>query len=207
MSKASGRFRFRGSSWLAFWRPGWRRSAKVRVTAATRLLLARRSQPDEVARGVAIGLFFAFVGPPGIQILPAAAVAVFTRSSVLMAVACVFVSNPITMPFIYPIALWLGTMITNAPPLSAAPETPEGFWSIVTDWGRNARLVVNMAAGCLAMGSASAALSYPIAWWTWSKVLEERDRRREAKLAKAALADQVGAAAPPAASADAAEER
>ena len=81
------RLRFRGAGWLAFWRTGWWASAKVRSTAFMRLLHARRTTPEEIARGAAIGFFFAFAAPPGLQAIPAAAVAVFTRSSALVAVA------------------------------------------------------------------------------------------------------------------------
>ena len=96
------------------------------------------------------------------------------------------------MPFIYAGALKLGAFITSAPPLQAHPDSSETFWQLFTDWQRNSRLAVNLITGCLALGFSAAALVYPASWWSWSKFLERRERRRAEKAAL--ISEQQGPA-------------
>lgn len=77
------------------------------------LHLNRRS----VAGGVAVGLFVAFVPLP-IQMPLAASLAVLFRVNLILSVALVWVSNPITIPplfyFTYLVGTWLlGTPVLN----------------------------------------------------------------------------------------------
>lgn len=68
-----------------------------------------------VATGLAIGLLFAFLLPFG-QFLVAAAIAVWVRANLPIAVAATFVSNPVTTPVILAGAYYLGALVLGLPP-------------------------------------------------------------------------------------------
>jgi uncharacterized protein len=67
-----------------------------------------------VARAVAIGLFCACLPMP-FQMVPAAALAIFFRAHLPVAVALVWISNPVTMPFIFYLQYHLGVFIMRKP--------------------------------------------------------------------------------------------
>ena len=125
-------------------------------------MLHKRNTPEEIAGGVAVGLFFAFVGPPGTQLLLALSVGSVLRCNLIAAAAATFVSNPLTMPFLYPLAAWLGSLITDVPIRDSVPLTDEGFWAYATNFRAHGRIVVLILVGCLALGSISAFGGYYI---------------------------------------------
>lgn len=131
-----------------------------RVEMFLRMLLRQRHTPEEIASGFALGLFLAFAAPPGIQMLPAAAIAATMRWSVPAAVAAVFVSNPVTMPFIYPLAAWLGSLVTGIPIRGRIPLTDEGFWMQATNLLLHGRIITLVLVGCVIIGSVAAFAGY-----------------------------------------------
>ncbi len=70
--------------------------------------LNRRS----VARAFAIGLFIALLPIPG-QMLLAALVAIFFTANLPIALALVWLSNPLTMPVIFYGTYWLGAQLSG----------------------------------------------------------------------------------------------
>ncbi len=131
---------------------GWR----CRLEKFLRMLLRQRHTPEEIASGFSLGLFLAFAAPPGIQMLPAAAIAATMRWSVPAAVAAVFVSNPLTMPFIYPLAAWIGSRVTGIAIRGRVPTTDEGFWMQATNLFLHGRIVTLILVGCVVIGSVAA---------------------------------------------------
>lgn len=88
------------------------------------LHLNRRS----VAGACALGLFVAFIPVPG-QMLIAAALAIMIRVNLVLSVAMVWITNPITMPPIYYFCYRLGAWLLGqrAPNLPFEPSL-QWFW-------------------------------------------------------------------------------
>lgn len=73
------------------------------------------AQHESVARGVAIGCFWAFVIPFA-QIIFAAAHCVWWRGNIPVAAAITFITNPFTVGFWLYLAYQVGGLFLNAPP-------------------------------------------------------------------------------------------
>lgn len=72
--------------------------------------------PHTLALGIAVGMFVALLPLIGIQMGLALVVAWLVKANKAVAVALVWISNPITMvPLYYP-GYWLGCKLTNMPP-------------------------------------------------------------------------------------------
>jgi uncharacterized protein len=91
--------------------------------------LNRRS----ASRGAAIGLFWAMIPMPW-QMIPAAINAVYFRSNIAIAVAMVWISNPLTWGPIWYTAYRLGRWILRQPPSSSEHAgfswLYDQFWNI-----------------------------------------------------------------------------
>ena len=74
-------------------------------------LVKQSGTPESVARGVAIGFFTGFLIPVGGQMLIAIALAFLFRARKIPAIACTWVTNPWTIPFIYPFQCYLGAKL------------------------------------------------------------------------------------------------
>jgi uncharacterized protein len=73
------------------------------------------AQHESVARGVAIGTFWAFVIPFA-QIIFAAAHCVWWRANIPVAAAITFITNPFTVGFWLYLAYKVGSLFIDAPP-------------------------------------------------------------------------------------------
>lgn len=73
------------------------------------------TQYESVARGVAIGIFWAFVIPFA-QVLAAAAHCVWWRANIPVAAAMTFITNPFTIGFWLYLAYKVGGQFIDAPP-------------------------------------------------------------------------------------------
>ena len=76
-------------------------------------------QHEAVARGVAIGLFWAFAVPVG-QILLAAAHSIWWRANIPVAAGMTLITNPFTIGFWLWLAYKLGSLILGVPDYGAA---------------------------------------------------------------------------------------
>jgi len=99
-----------------------------------------------IAKAFAIGLFFAWVPTPT-QMAFAAAAAVFFRAHLLISVALVWITNPVTMPplfyFAYRVGLWY----------SDRPSPAENFvFSFDGIWSGLGNVMGPFLLGCLIMG-------------------------------------------------------
>ncbi|MEO8114297.1 MAG: DUF2062 domain-containing protein [Phenylobacterium sp.] len=74
-----------------------------------------RLQHESVARGVAIGLFWAFALPFA-QIVVAAAHSVWWRANIPVAAGITFITNPFTVGFWLWLAYQVGSLLLDAPP-------------------------------------------------------------------------------------------
>ncbi len=130
-----------------------------------------RLQHESVARGVAVGAFWAFVLPVA-QIVVAAAHCTWWRANIPAAAAMTMVTNPLTIGFWLWLAYQLGALVLGQP-LGHPTATGEGepSWLAVYGWPT----VVGMglfAVGGSALGYLSVKLIWRLRVW-----LRRRARR------------------------------
>ena len=131
----------------------------------------RRSVP----RGVALGLFAAFIVPIG-QIFLAAFMALPARANVPLAALVTFVTNPLTLPFWLYFANKTGKFVLNIDAVMGANAV-----HFADDAGALAQwLEVGgvTAFGFLVLAVVSAALGYVLAGFSWRFVVARKRARR-----------------------------
>lgn len=90
----------------------WRRFGIIRQVKLNLLRFVRlRGAPDEVAKGVALGIFIGMTPTFGFQMLIAVFCAWVLKENRLAAALGVWVTNPVTAPFIYALEYESGRLI------------------------------------------------------------------------------------------------
>lgn len=136
--------------------------------------LNRRS----VAGGVALGVAMAFIPIP-LQMLCSAILAIYLNVNLPLAVAAVWITNPVTIP-IFTIACY-----KTGATLLGMPEQPLVFeFDVGTMAKQLESVIVPVLAGCVVIGSIASGLSYALVRWFWRISVIRRWNRR--KLARAA---------------------
>jgi uncharacterized protein (DUF2062 family) len=147
----------------------------------------RRSVP----RGVALGLFSAFIIPIG-QIFLAAFLALPARANVPLAALVTFVTNPFTFPFWLVVANQVGELTLNIDAELggvASEELDGGALAWLVDISQMAGVT---AFGFLVLAIVSAALGYVISGAVW-RVMVGRRRAKRLKAMEERLDRRLGA--------------
>ncbi|WP_309681599.1 DUF2062 domain-containing protein [Polaromonas sp.] len=116
-------------------------------------------QHEAVARGVAIGIFWAFAIPFG-QIVVAAAHSVWWRANIPVAAGVTLITNPFTIGFWLWLAYQLGSFLLDAPPHAPMPEGAD-MLAWLASFGAPAILGMALFA---VVGSATGYLCVKLAW-------------------------------------------
>ena len=138
----------------------------------------RRSVP----RGVALGLFAAFIIPLG-QIFLAAFMALPARANVPLAVLVTFVTNPFTFPFWVVIANRVGAIVLNIDAAMgglANEQLASGRWAWLIDWFQAAGLTVF---GFVVLAVVSSTVGYLVSGVVWRVITTRRRAKRLAAMA------------------------
>jgi len=133
--------------------------------------LNRRS----VARGVAIGMFFAFLTPVA-QTIFAAAASVPLRANVAVAALATFITNPITTPPILFFAHTIGMRTLHF--FGWADEHQEVLSSLSSLWAEAPLVLGATAIGLFALAVVAAVVSYVAVDVIWRWQLARRWRNR-----------------------------
>jgi len=129
-----------------------------------------RLQHESVARGVAVGTFWAFVIPAG-QILAAAAHCTWWRANIPVAAAMTMLTNPLTVGFWLWLAYQVGVTLLGDPSLPVAPPS-EDLWGLLAKLGWPTVLGMGVfATGGAATGYLTVKLAWRIRIW-----VKRRDR-------------------------------
>lgn len=147
----------------------------------------RRSVP----RGVALGLFAAFIIPVG-QIFLAAFLALPSRANVPLATLVTFVTNPFTLPFWLVVANKVGNVtlrLDAAGPALVDTEAQVGAWAMVVDFFQMAGTT---AFGFIVLAVIAPSVGYLVAGWVWRAVVA-RKRAKRLKAMEARLDQRLGA--------------
>ncbi len=133
----------------------------------------RRSVP----RGVALGLFAAFIVPVG-QIFLAAFLALPARANVPLSALVTFVTNPFTIPFWLFVANRVGRFVLKVDQATggaAQAEMQSGRWADVMWWVNGAGVT---AFGFVVMSILSAATGYLLSSLVWRMLVMRKRKRR-----------------------------
>ncbi|NOU36539.1 MAG: DUF2062 domain-containing protein [Kiritimatiellaceae bacterium] len=126
-------------------------------------LMRHPGTPESVGRGVASGLFSAFITPIG-QMPLALLLALLFRGAKGSALLATWVTNPLNMPVVYPVQCYLGSFIIGNPlsyelikrMVLDALHNP----SMKTAWALGGELVACFLAGGILFGLLSAVPGY-----------------------------------------------
>jgi uncharacterized protein (DUF2062 family) len=125
-----------------------------------------------VSKGIAIGLFIAFIPMP-FQMVLIVALFPFFRFNIPLAFIMVWLSNPITMPFMYYLEYLTGSMILGSS-VTSVQLSVEWFSENLSE------IFLPLYLGAFVYSSISAALSYYIINRLWiDSVRRERNRGGE----------------------------
>lgn len=136
----------------------WRRWGFFRQFKLNMIRLARlRSEPDAIGRGLALGLFIGFTPTFGVQIILALLFAFLFRQNKIATFVGVWVTNPLTAPFIYGLEYSIGRLLLGMPPLAACHPGLHLSWSLGAD------IVVPLLLGSVVLGVPAAIIGYALA--------------------------------------------
>lgn len=153
------------------------------------LKMARhRGSPESIGRGVAIGCFTAFFIPFFLQMPVAFILSVRLRAARIAAILFTWISNPFTIPFIYPLQCYIGGRLVGIQlthpaiqsHISAISETPSIKLLATLGW----ELLISFLVGGLLFGSIAAVISYYVTlpWVRWER--KKKAERRQHRLTR-----------------------
>lgn len=124
-------------------------------------------------KGITVGLFWA-MQPMPFQMIPSALCAYLLRANLPLALACVWISNPITMAPMMFFNYFIGVYLLNMPLL------PFGFSVLsLSDWWQVLQTVWQpLLLGSLVVGAISAALGFMLVNIIWRIAVMRKYKRR-----------------------------
>lgn len=133
---------------------GMPRQFKLNLIRLVRL----RNAPDEIAKGLALGVFIGMTPTFGVQMPLAFLAAMLFCDSKIAAMIGVWVTNPVTAPFIYAMEYEIGRRALGLP----HPDVPLHFtWQDLLQVGWE--FALPLLVGSLVFGLLCAAITYPLA--------------------------------------------
>ena len=163
----------------------------VRGHRALEMLGPRLRAPDlwhlnrrSVAGAFAVGLFVAFLPIP-MQMLLAAAIAIWLRVNLPISVLLVWISNPLTMPPIFYTAYRIGRWILDEPRRSLRVE-------MTMDWLTGDLLTIwkPLLTGSLVLAVSASAIGYLVIRVLWWFSVRERLKVRRLRLRRRPIGSQ-----------------
>lgn len=89
----------------------------IRLQRIVRRVARGSGTPEQIALGVALGVFVAFTPTVGLQMIIAAGLATLLHANRLAAVLPVWITNPVTVIPIYCFNYWIGRLVMGGPKL------------------------------------------------------------------------------------------
>lgn len=114
-----------------------------------------------VAKAFAVGLMCAWIPVP-FQMILSAVLAIFFGCNVPIAVALVWFTNPVTMPFLFPFAYLVGAKILGYPLITFRFEAS---WEWLVEL--TGQIFVPFISGCFLLGFIFAIVSYLLVYSIW----------------------------------------
>lgn len=138
-----------------------------------------RGSAEEVARGMALGVFIGMTPTMGIQMPLALFAAMLLRENKIAALIGVWISNPMTAIPIYTFNFKMGKYLLGSPDL----KMPD-FSSLENVLQLGYDFLAPLVLGCLVVGIVAAAVAYVVTLYIYSAIAYEKEkilRKREEK--------------------------
>ena len=155
-------------------------------------LIRLRGSPQAIAGGFSLGLFIAFTPTIGVQIVLAFSLATVLNVNRPAAVLAVWLTNPVTIPAIFTLNYWLGSLIWEGPSVSvvsrrlielASQLTTLDIWAITDQLSAVAELgmdiIVPLIFGSIITGTLSSILTYVILLRLLTFLFARRAKRKK----------------------------
>jgi uncharacterized protein (DUF2062 family) len=130
-----------------------------------------------VAKAFLNGLFWAALPMP-LQMLAAALFAIPLRANIPLSIALVWISNPITMPFLFYFNYLIGTLVVGS------NHTSEFQLSIEWIWSKLEHIWLPLYIGSLITGAVSGAIGYLTILILWRHKVNKRWNARKLRTKK-----------------------
>ena len=159
---------------------------------AMRSIVTLKGSPGAIALGAAIGVFVAFTPTVGLQMVLAALIATLVGASRPAAIIPAWITNPLTIPPIFALTYWVGSLFWSGPPVAdvyarlvtvikgleklswyAFVEQFKAFFKI------GAELFIPLCIGGAIVGCVCAAASYPLVLWAVHSYRRQYERLRQ----------------------------
>ena len=160
---------------------GWIKYKCFRLYAK---MVREKAPPEYIARGWALGMFIGCLVPFGFQLLVSIPLSFTFKGSKIGAVLGTFITNPLTIFFIYPAQCWIADRIFFAGRLSYS-HLCNTEWSFDAVMELGAEAVQAFFVG----GFLFAIIAGPITYWAVLKLVK-RHRRRVAAAQAAKMASR-----------------
>ena len=166
----------------------------LRMRPVFKWLIRLRGSPQAIAGGFSLGLFIAFTPTIGVQIVLAFFLATVLNVNRPAAVLAVWITNPVTIPAIFTLNYWLGSLIWEGPSVSvvsrrffelASQLTTLDIWAITDQLSAVAELgmdiIVPLILGSIIAGTLSSVLTYVILLRLLTFLFARRAKRKKLK--------------------------
>lgn len=161
-------------------------------------IVAAKGSPQQVAAGLALGVFLGMAVPWGLQIAAAVVAATILNVARVPAVIGVNVTNPLTVPFLYLLAWRIGNWVLKPFTGGSQPiewgkmeHTLRAFLSLAGG------VLLRMTIGGILMGVVLAVITYFLTLWGLIRFREKVKQRRAARrLARLSARAPAGGQAP-----------
>jgi len=136
----------------------WRRWSFIRQLKLNLLRFIRlRGTPDEIAKGVALGIFIGMTPTFGFQMAIAVFFAILLKENKLAAALGVWITNPVTAPFVYALEYESGRLLLG---MAHARLPGEFTFNALTSLGWE--VLLPLCLGSLIYGVLCAGLSFAL---------------------------------------------
>ena len=147
------------------------------IKVAYSRFLKIRGEPRQIAKGLALGIMVGMTPFMGLHTVIAVFLAAIWKWNKISAAAGVFITNPITAPFIYPVTYLVGKAFIGASSIPVL-HMPLSL-AAVTNLIKNSPLIlIDLLAGGIVIGLPLSIVSY----WIALKTVENYRRRIKPKL-------------------------
>lgn len=148
-------------------------------------LIRQEGSPEQISAGMALGVFIGLITPPGPQMIIALIIATFTGWNRISSALGVWITNPFTIPFIYPVQVWLGSLVSGIPLNFIAPTSIPELWELLSDSQNHWNLVITLLIGAFVSAVIVSFLSFFVTKYVVNSyrqikiVRQERMRKRQ----------------------------
>lgn len=146
-------------------------------------IMRHPGSPQRTGRGVAIGLFAAFIVPFMFHMAVALVLAFLLRGARFAAVVATWISNPLTFPVIYPVQCYVGGYLIGRPLSYETVCRVVGGMVKEPTWDAFAQMglvfLVPFFAGGLLFGSIAAVAGYFLSIYLLTRFRARKESRRK----------------------------